>query len=159
MPNGQYVNARKKWKKCEREVNKYCDTLKEKERQSMQKKDEIAECKRNIEKIKQRLAQVSEQRNSITHAQEKVRTVVHLLDTLAGRAVVAKTLTERVVCLPTLVNILEEIVKLMLENRKNEILGDPEVRAAILSLQEVCKNVSAIKDEQALKEITLLMGM
>lgn len=63
-------------KKCEREVNKYCDKLKEKERQSMQKKDEIAECKRNIEQIEQSLVQVSTQRNSITQAQEKVRRAV-----------------------------------------------------------------------------------
>lgn len=144
-------------KKCETEVNKYCDKLKEKERQCTQKMDKIAKCKRTIEQIEQSLVQVSEQRNSITQIQEKVRSTVHLLGTLAGRANVAKTHTEHVVCLSPVVNILKEIIKLMLqilENRKyEEILSNPEVSADIQSLQDIYKNVSAINDQQALKEI------
>lgn len=67
-----------------------------------------------------------------------------------------KTQTEQVVCLPPVMNILGEIIEPMLQilkNRKYEILSDPEVSAEIQSLQDIYKNVSAIKDQQALKEI------
>ncbi|KAJ8261618.1 hypothetical protein GJAV_G00156360 [Gymnothorax javanicus] len=148
--------AEEEMKKSERAVNDFTDQLEEKTRQCAQKKDEIAECKRTIEQIQQDLEQVYTQRSHITEAQQKIRNAVHMLGTLAGRARVAKTLTERVVCLPAIVNVLGEIIQKMLEiqgNRKCELLNDPDVKAAFLSLQDVYRNVSAVDEEHTLKEI------
>uniref|UniRef100_A0A0E9TWJ6 Uncharacterized protein n=1 Tax=Anguilla anguilla TaxID=7936 RepID=A0A0E9TWJ6_ANGAN len=46
----------------------------------------------------------------------------------------------------------------ILENRKYEILSNPEVSADIQSLQDIYKNVSAINDQQALKEFSFIDG-
>ncbi|XP_061108520.1 uncharacterized protein LOC133135498 [Conger conger] len=206
----------------EREVNNYYYKLEQKKRQCTKKKDEIAQCSRTIEQIKQSLAQVYTQRTNIARAQEKLRNALYMLSTLAGRASVATTLTQRtninpmqeilwsganmlntlaarvsvatthtqrtninpmqeifwsganmlstlaarasvatthtpqVICLPPVVNILGEIIELMLQmqgDRRYELLSDPQVKAAILSLQELHQKVSAIDDEQTLNEI------
>lgn len=154
--NRSIRTAEKEVENCKTEIKKYNGKLEEKKIQCQQKKDEIAACSRAVEQIKQSLDQVKAQRSSITRTQEKLRSAVHVLGTLAGRASVAKTLTERVVCLPTVANTLGEIIHLMLEtqgDRKYELLKDPQVKAAILSLQEVYQKVSAIDDRQTLKEI------
>ena len=141
---------------CESSVNNFYSNLENKKWQKKQKEDEIAECSRAIEQINQNLAQVYTQRINIGRAQEKLRSSVNALGTLAGRASVAKTLTERVVCLPPLVNILGEIIQLLLQmqgDRKYELLQDPQVKATIQSLQEVHHKVSAIDYQQDLNEL------
>ncbi|KAJ8261621.1 hypothetical protein GJAV_G00156390 [Gymnothorax javanicus] len=143
-------------KKSERAFNDFTVQVEEKTRQSVQKKDEIAECERTIEQIQQDLEQVYAQRMNIPEAEQKIRNAVHMLGTLAGRVRVAKTLTERVVCLPEIVNVLGEIIQKMLEiqgNRNCELLNDPDVRAAICSLQDVYRNVSAVDEQHTLREI------
>ncbi|XP_061108263.1 uncharacterized protein LOC133135350 [Conger conger] len=148
--------AEQELQKSEASAQNYYRMLEEKKRQRTQKKDEIAQCSRTIEQIKQSLAQVYTQRTNIARAQEKLRNAVNMLGTLAGRASVAKTLTQRVICLPPVVNTLGEIIELMLQmqgDRRYELLSDPKVKAVILSLQEIYKKLSAIKDLQTLNEI------
>ncbi|XP_035283617.1 uncharacterized protein LOC118232640 isoform X2 [Anguilla anguilla] len=141
---------------CERAVSNYSSRLEEMKRRRKEKKEEMEECCRTIRQIERSLAQVSEQRNGMLRVQEKIRIAVNALGTLAGRAAVARTLTERVVCLPPIVNVLGEIVKLTIqlyENRKYEIFRDPQVRAAIQSLQDIYKKVSAIDGQNTLEEV------
>ncbi|XP_035283614.1 uncharacterized protein LOC118232640 isoform X1 [Anguilla anguilla] len=141
---------------CERAVSNYSSRLEEMKRRRKEKKEEMEECCRAIRQIERSLAQVSEQRNGMLRVQEKIRIAVNALGTLAGRAAVAKTLTERVVCLSPIVNVLGEIVKLTIqlyENRKCEIFRDPQVRAAIQSLQDIYKKVSAIDGQNTLEEL------
>ncbi|KAG5846171.1 hypothetical protein ANANG_G00146980 [Anguilla anguilla] len=141
---------------CEWAVYNYSSRLEEMKRRRKEKKEEMEECRRAIRQIERSLAQVSEQRNGMLRVQEKIRIAVNALGTLAGRAAVARTLTERVICLPPIVNVLGEIVKLTLqlyENRKCEIFRDPQVRAAIQSLQDIYKKVSAIDGQNTLEEL------
>ncbi|XP_061108170.1 uncharacterized protein LOC133135293 [Conger conger] len=95
-------------------------------------------------------------RTNITRVPKILRRGINMLNTLAGRASVATTHTQQVICLPPVVNILGEIIELMLQmqgDRRYELLSDPQVKAAILSLQELHQKVSAIDDEQTLNEI------
>ncbi|KAJ8261620.1 hypothetical protein GJAV_G00156380 [Gymnothorax javanicus] len=148
--------AEEEVRNSQRAVNNFTYKIEIKKSRRKRKKEKIAECSQTIEQIEWELRQVYTQRSNISEAQQKIRNAVNMLGTLAGRARVAKTLTERVVCLPVIVNVLGEIIQKMLEiqgNRKYELLNDPDVKAAIFSLQDVYRNVSAVDEEHTLREI------
>ncbi|XP_036374388.1 uncharacterized protein LOC118770730 [Megalops cyprinoides] len=138
------------------QVNSYDTKLREKQWQKQQRKSEIEYCQQTLGQIEWSLQDVNQQRTIIARVQEKLRSAVNILGTLAGRASVAETQTRRIVLLAPVVNILGEIIKLTLQiagNKKYQILSQPCVRDAIQSLQEIYKKVSAIDGQQSLNEL------
>ncbi|KAG7455926.1 hypothetical protein MATL_G00246280 [Megalops atlanticus] len=138
------------------QVNSYDAKLREKQWQKQQRKSDIEYCEQTLRQLEWSLQEVNQQRTNIARVQEKLRSAVNILGTLAGRASVAETQTRRIVLLAPVVNILGEIIKLTLEiagNKKYQILSQPCVREAIQSLQEIYKKVSAIDNQQSLNEL------
>ncbi|KAI1883872.1 hypothetical protein AGOR_G00236510 [Albula goreensis] len=145
--------ARKEVARCEAEAFRYSRLLKEKHEQKEWERQEINKCNETLQQIDRSLTEVAKQRSNIARMQEKMRSAVNILGTLAGRAKVAETQTRYIVALVPVIHILGEIMKLLLEitgKEKYQLLNDPHVQAIIESLQDISKKLSAVDHSESL---------
>ncbi|KAI5101124.1 hypothetical protein C0J45_8327 [Silurus meridionalis] len=122
------VNAAKEEvKKSETEVEKYNYKVSDYEYKISQTNCDISQKDKKLKQKREEIQKVKKQIESVAEFQNKVRSAVHLLSVLSGKASVAEHQTRRFILQEPVVKVMEDVMKAVNEITGNELLYNEDI--------------------------------
>ncbi|KAI5087518.1 hypothetical protein C0J45_22917, partial [Silurus meridionalis] len=138
------VNAAKEEvKKSEREVEKYNHKVSDYEYKIFQTNRDISQKHEKLKQKREEIQKVKKQIKSVAEFQNKVRSAVHLLSVLSGKASVAEHQTRRFILQEPVMKVMEDVMKAANEFTGNELLYNEDIPRLIDQMKENIQRLTA----------------
>ncbi|XP_046700406.1 uncharacterized protein LOC124382256 [Silurus meridionalis] len=143
-------------KKSEREVEKYNHKVSDYEYKIFQTNCDISQKDEKLKQTREEIQKVKKLVESVAEFQNKVRSVVHLLSVLSGKASVAEHQTRRFILKEPVVKVMEDVMKAVNEITGNELLYNEDIPRLIDQMKENNQRLTAICASQNSSENAML---
>ncbi|KAF7686498.1 hypothetical protein HF521_015860 [Silurus meridionalis] len=136
--------AKEEVKKSEREVEKYNHKVSDYEYKIFQTNCDISQKDEKLKQKREEIQKVKKQIESVAEFQNKVRSAVHLLSVLSGKASVAEHQTRRFILQEPVVKVMEDVMKAANEITGNELLYNEDIPRLIGQMKENNQRLTTI---------------
>ncbi|XP_053494840.1 uncharacterized protein LOC128616288 [Ictalurus furcatus] len=138
-------------KKYQCKVSKYESKISQTRRDISEKDDKLKQTHEEIQKVKKQI-------ESVADFQEKVRSAVHLLGVLSGRASVAEHQTRRFILQEPVMKVMEDVMKATEKITGNELLYNNDITRLLDQLKENSQKLAAMSaSENSSNHLSLVM--
>ncbi|XP_017337430.1 uncharacterized protein LOC108273005 [Ictalurus punctatus] len=131
-------------RKSDTEVKKYQCKVSEYESKISQTRRDISEKDDKLKQTHEEIQKVKKQIESVAEFQEKMRSAVHLLDVLSGRASVAEHQTRRFILQEPVMKVMEDVMKATEKITGNELLYNNDMPKLLNQLKENSQRLTDI---------------
>ncbi|KAF4080823.1 hypothetical protein AMELA_G00175700 [Ameiurus melas] len=138
------IEAEEEVKKSDAEVNQYECKVSDYESKISQTKRDISEKDDKLKQKCEEIQKVKKQCKSVADFQKKVRSAVHLLDVLSGRASVTEHQTRRFILQEPVMKVMEDVMKATEEITGNKVLYNNGMPKLLKQLKKNSKRLAAI---------------
>lgn len=136
--------AEEEVRKSEAEVKKYQCKVSEYESKISQTRRDISEKDDKLKQTHEEIQKVKKQIESVADFQEKVRSAVHLLGVLSGRASVAEHQTRRFILQEPVMKVMEDVMKATEKITGNKVLYNNDMPRLLDQLKENSQRLADI---------------
>ncbi|XP_053493785.1 uncharacterized protein LOC128615593 [Ictalurus furcatus] len=138
------IEAEEEVKKSDAEVNKYECKVSDYESKISQTRRDISEKNDKLKQKHEEIQKVKKQIKSVADFQKKVRSAVHLLGVLSGRASVTEHQTRRFILQEPVMKVMEDVMKATEQITGNKVLYNNGMPKLLKQLKKNSKRLAAI---------------
>ncbi|KAI5087516.1 hypothetical protein C0J45_22915 [Silurus meridionalis] len=148
--------AEEEVKKSETEVEKYNYKVSDYEYKIFQTNRDISQKHEKLKQKREEIHKMKKKIDSVAEFQNKVRSAVHLLSVLSGKASVAEHQTRRFILQEPVMKVMEDVMKAVNEITGNELLYNEDIPRLIDQMKENNQRLTAICASQNSSENAML---